>query len=291
MSGVKRGLGRGLESLIPTDFVDEAFDITAGEDEQVSALRELKLTEVKPDPNQPRQEFRQAELETLARSIAAHGVLAPIVVTQQGAYYRIVAGERRWRASQLAGLETIPAIVRTLTAQNRLELSLIENVQREDLNAIEIATAYAKLKTQFNLTSKQIAERVGKSESAIVNTMRLLNLPESAKQAMVEHGLSEGQLRPLIKATPEVIEEVVPRIIAEGWSARRVEQYVTELKTRGEVRPKRTRQVTSVYAEEAVTLGEKLGVKAEIQVSARGSGKVTLRFGSEAELKELLEKL
>lgn len=289
MSSAKHGLGRGFEALIPTDFVEEEFDVTVEEDGKVSALRELKLTEVEPDKEQPRQRFDEAELATLARSIAEHGVLQPIVVVKSGDKHKIVAGERRWRASKLAGKDTIPAIVRTLSDQNRLELSLIENVQRQDLNAIEIATAYAKLKTQFNLSYTQIAERVGKSEASVTNTMRLLNLPDDAKKKMVEHGLSEGQMRPLIAAEPEVVAEVVTKIIDEGWSARKVEMHMTELKARGEVKPKKTRQVSGIYEDEVREFGKRVGAKkAEIQVSARGSGKITLKFSNEAELRKIL---
>ena len=187
-----RGLGRGFEALIPTDNIDSTFDPTAVEDAKDSKLREIKVSDIEPDPNQPRREFKPEQLKTLANSIKVHGVLQPIVVTKDGDKYRIVAGERRWRASKIAEIEKIPAIVRTLDAQNRLELSLIENVQREDLNAIETATAYAKLKNQFNMTAEEVAHRVGKSETAVINTMRLLSLPEDAKHAMVEHELSEG---------------------------------------------------------------------------------------------------
>lgn len=221
-----KGLGRGFESLIPTDLVDEEFDPTAEEDIAGSKLAELPINKIVRDEEQPRREFNQEALEALAQSIKTNGVLQPIVVTREGGKYKIVAGERRWRAAKMAGLATIPAIVRTLDAQNRLELSIIENAQREDLNAIELATAYAKLKTQFNLEAKEIAERIGKGEITVVNTMRLLNLPEFAKKAMVEHGLSEGVMRPLITMEEDIIGEVLPKIIEEGWSARKVEEYI-----------------------------------------------------------------
>ena len=184
-----RGLGRGFSSLIPTDLVDEEFDITAESDKEVSKLLEIKVSEITRDENQPRQTFTEESLAELAASIKQHGVLQPLVVIEEDGKYVIVAGERRWRAAKMAGLETVPAIVRTIDSQNRLELSIIENAQREDLNPIELATAYAKLKSQFNLSVKEIAERVGKSESSVMNTMRLLNLPEDAKKAMVENGL------------------------------------------------------------------------------------------------------
>ena len=169
-----KGLGRGFESLIPTELIDDEFDPTAQEDKRESELKQIKLTDIVRDEEQPRRDFDQQGIEALAGSIKEHGVLQPIVVTREDGKYKIVAGERRWRASKIAGLDKIPAIVRTLDSQNRLELSIIENAQREDLNAIELATAYAKLKNQFNLSSEDIAAKVGKSETSIQNTLRLL---------------------------------------------------------------------------------------------------------------------
>ncbi|MBR3164369.1 ParB/RepB/Spo0J family partition protein [Candidatus Saccharibacteria bacterium] len=282
-----RGLGRGFDSLIPVDFVDSAFDPTANEDTRDSKLRELKLDAIIPDPDQPRRKFDEAQISALSKSIKQHGVLQPIVVVRDGSQYKIVAGERRWRASREAGLETIPAIIRSLDAQNRLELSLIENVQREDLNAIETATAYLKLKNQFNLSASQIAERVSKSESAVINTMRLLSLPDSAKHAMIEHRLSEGQMRPLIKATPEQIEAVLPRIIDEHWSARRVEQYMVDLKQRNKKRATTASQIAQARRQRAKQLGQKLDAKVSIHTSARGSGDIVLKFKNEEEFEKL----
>lgn len=280
-----KGLGRGFESLIPTELIDEEFDPTVQEDEKVSKLRDLPIKDVVRDEEQPRKVFNAEALEALASSIKEHGVLQPIVVVRDEEEYKIVAGERRWRAAKLAGLEKIPAIVRTLDDQNRLELAIIENVQREDLNAIETATAYAKLKSQFNLTTGEIASRVGKSEAAVVNTMRLLNLPEGAKKAMVEHGLSEGQMRPLITADAKTVEKVVPKIIEEGWSARRVEQFVSSMK-----KEKRGGGVIR-REEEAARVAAKVGGKVAISVSGRGSGKITIAFKTQEELRGILEKI
>ena len=178
---MKGGLGRGFDSLIPTELFDDEFDLTASEDKAGSELKEIPIEDVIRDEEQPRKEFNSEAIEALAASIKEHGVLQPIVVTREEGKYKIVAGERRWRASKIAGLKTIPAIIRTVDLQNRLELAIIENAQREDLNAIELATAYAKLKAQFNLTAKEIAEKVGKSESSVFNTMRLLNFPDEIK--------------------------------------------------------------------------------------------------------------
>ena len=195
----KKGLGRGFDSLIPTELLDESFDPTAQQDDQVSDLRHIKLDEIAADPDQPRRHFDEEALSELAESIKEHGILQPIVVTPKGGKYQIVAGERRYRAALRAGLAKVPALVRTLSNQHKLELSLIENLQRRDLNVLETATAYLKLRDQFNLTLDQIGQRVGgKSVSTISNTLRLLRLPESVRSALADGRLREGQARPLI---------------------------------------------------------------------------------------------
>ena len=211
-----KGLGRSFESLIPTELIDEEFDLTAIEDKKESSLKELKISDIIRDEDQPRRDFDQGAIEALAASIKEHGVLQPIVVTKEEGKYKIVAGERRWRASKIAGLTKIPAIIRSLDTQNRLELSIIENAQREDLNAIELATAYAKLKTQFNLSPEDIAAKVGKSESSVQNTLRLLNLPDDVKKTMVKEKLTEGVMRPLVSRDEETIRKVLPKIVKEG---------------------------------------------------------------------------
>ena len=277
-----RGLGRGFESLIPTDLVEEEFDLTAGEDEKVSKLVEIPLDEIVRDEEQPRQEFDLEALQALADSIKQHGVLQPIVVVKAEDKYQIVAGERRWRAAKLADLEKIPAIVRTLDAQNRLELSIIENAQREDLNAIELATAYAKLKAQFNLSDTDIAERVGKSTTGVRNTLRLLNLPEKAKKVMVENKLSEGVMRPLITAEPEVIDELLPKIVEEGWTSRQVERYLAGKRKKSSVAAIKSYE----YQKEEDRLADKYGTR----VRVRGRS-VTFSCKNEEELKRLLKVL
>ena len=279
---VGRGLGRGFDSLIPTDIVENDFDITATQDAKESQLLELDLALVMPYDEQPRKDFSPEALTALADSIKEHGVLQPIVVVKDGTKYKIVAGERRYRASKMAGLLKIPAIIRTLDAQNRLELSIIENAQREDLNAIEMATAYAKLKNQFNLSQAEIAARVGKSESSVVNTMRLLNLPDEVKRAMVEHNLTEGVMRPLISADAELVKKVLPLIIEEGWSARQVERYIAEHKKRSSVK---------IVKENAFLRQEEdLSAKYGARVRVRGRT-LTLACKNDEELKRLIERL
>lgn len=279
---MSRGLGRGFESLIPTDLLDEEFDPTAEETSKVSKLVELEVEKIFPDEEQPRRDFDEEALGALADSISEHGVLQPIVVVKVEKGYKIVAGERRWRATKIAGVTKIPAIVRTLDAQNQLELSVIENAQREDLNAIELATAYLKLKNQFNLSEEEIAKRVGKSKASVVNTMRLLNLPESAKKAMVEHKLSEGLMRPLITMKEEDIEAVVPRIVEEGWTTRRVEQYAAAHKQKSST--KAVKENTFVKQEEK--LAKKYSAKVKIKART-----VTFSCKNEKELQKLIERL
>ena len=276
------GLGKGFDSLIPTDLVDEDFDPTASEDDKVSKLVELSIAEIVPDLEQPRRDFDEDGLKALADSIAEQGVLQPIVVVRERDKYKIVAGERRWRASKLAGLEKIPAIIRTLDAQNRLELSIIENAQREDLNAIELATAYAKLKAQFNLSEVEIAKRIGKSKASVVNTMRLLNLPEEAKKEMRKHNLSEGVMRPLISADEEIIKEVLPKIIDDGWSVRQVERYVAAHKKKS--------SSTAVKVDRYIRQEEQLSKKYDAKVQITGRT-VKISCKNAKDLAKLLEKL
>jgi ParB family chromosome partitioning protein len=293
-----RGLGRGFGSLIPTEGFDEEFDPTAEEDKKVSDLKELTLDSIEPDPDQPRRTFDETELQDLSNSIKALGVIQPIVVIREGKKYVIVAGERRWRAARMAGLETIPAVVRTMNSQNRLEASLIENVQRQDLNPIETATAYAKLREQFNMNVNEIADRIGKSSATVSNTMRLLSLPDEAKRAMIEFKLKEGQMRPLASATPEEIKEVLPFIIKENWSARKVEQYMVTVRARRQAEaeqedgPKKKPVIQNdpvrIESERrAEAISAKIGVKVRVRTSTKGSGKIMLDFKDEKEFERL----
>lgn len=278
----KSGLGRGFEALIPTDVVEDMFDPTSREDGEMSRLVEVPVGDVVRDESQPRKTFSKEGLLELSESIKKHGILQPIVVVREGEKYKIVAGERRWRAAQLAELEVVPVIVRTLDDQSRLEMAIVENAQREDLNPIELATAYAKLKTQFNLSNEEIGQRVGKSVGSVINTMRLLKLPEEAKRAMQEHGLMEGPMRPLISADPEMVHEILPKMIEEGWSARKVERYSADHKKKSSVKAVK---VNSFVKEEA-KLCEKYG--AEVRVRGRS---VTFGVKTDAAWRELLEKL
>lgn len=287
----KKGLGRGFESLIPIDLLDDSFDTTKQIDEKVSELKNLNISDVTADPDQPRRSFDQEALNELAESVREHGVLQPIIVTKKGSGYQIVAGERRFRASQIAGLETIPALVRTMTDQHKLEVSLIENLQRRDLNTIETATAYQKLRDQFNLTNEAIGKRVHKSQSAVQNTMRLLKLPKSVRELIAEGKLTEGQARPLIAWDESFILAVVPRIITEEWSARKVEQYVVNARNgKKQPEPQTVMQTESRHEAKIVTLRSRLKTDVNIRVNNKGAGTIVIKFTDEKDL-DRLQKL
>ena len=282
---IQKGLGRGFASLIPTDLVDEEFDPTSLEDEKLSQLLNLPLDKISVDPDQPRKDFNPEALKSLANSIKSNGVLQPIVVVRHENGYQIVAGERRYRAAKLAGLTKIPAIVRTLDAQNRLELSVIENAQREDLNAIELATAYAKLQTQFNLSPKEIGVRIGKSETSIRNTLRLLELPDFAKKAMAEHNLPEAVMRPLIPLSEAEIEQLLPKIIDEGWTVKRVEDYFKAKKAKKPTSAAVVKASLNYDREQAFT--KKFAARS-VKITSKS---ITITFKNNKELEKLLNKL
>lgn len=290
---MKKGLGRGFESLIPTNLIDETFDPTAEQDGRISLLQELKLTNVMADPDQPRRFFDEKALEELAESIRVHGVVQPIVVTQRDGLYVIVAGERRWRAAKLAGLETIPAIVRSLNDQHRLELSLIENLQRRDLNPIETATAYLKLREQFNLTLEQIGERVGgKSVSAVSNTLRLLKLPKVVQEAIFAGTMTEGQARSLIGLPDDVAEFLCKKAVTEDWSSRRIEQWVT-LWREDQKNPEKKNNPPreKPHMETIDRLTSHLSTPVDIRTNAKGGGKIIIRFNDGAEFERVSKLL
>ncbi len=288
----KKGLGRGFESLIPVDLLDESFDPTASQDEQISELRQIKLTEIIADPDQPRRQFDEASIEDLAESIRQHGILQPIVVMPHGNGYQIVAGERRFRASRLAGLDKIPALVRTLSGQHKLELSLIENLQRRDLNVLETATAYLKLRDQFNLTLEQIGQRVGKkSVSTVSNTLRLLRLPQIVRTALAEGKVNEGQVRPLVGLDESLIENILPRIIGEEWSSRQTEQYIVQLKKSRASEGKAKKDIAvSPYEDDTRRIAKRIGADVKVRTNSKGAGQIVIRFKSDDEFHRI-EKL
>lgn len=291
----KRGLGRGFDSLIPTQIIEEEFDVQAARDISGQRVMSDILVEVDPglidpNPHQPRRDFNEAALAELADSIKLHGMLQPVVATRNKDRYELIAGERRLRASKLAGLVTIPVIVRTYDQQQKLELALIENLQRADLNPIEMATAYRKLMDQFNLSNDELGQRVGRDRSTVANTMRLLNLPLEAKRAVVEGTISEGLARVILSVVdPGKQAELLRLMLKNNWTVRQAEEFARGFKgqsgnkTKAIERIRRTSELTR-------SLGDYLGTKVSQQHTAKG-GKLIISYSNEDDLQRIYRSI
>jgi ParB family chromosome partitioning protein len=269
------GLGRGLDALIDTTHVS-----TAGS----SSISEIPLQYIYANPDQPRHDFDQEALEELAQSIKEHGVISPITLRKNSANnYMIIAGERRYRASKMVGLETIPAYVRTAKDEQVMEWALIENVQREDLNAIEIALAYQKLMDDHQLTQEKMADRVGKKRATVANYLRLLKLPAEIQLGIKEKKIDMGHARAILGSpSPEQQLAIYKKILVNGLSVRKVEELVTDSKTAHKATPK----VDDKYSLQRVVLEQKLGRK--VKISAK---QVTISFKNENDLNQLIALL
>ncbi|HSE29893.1 MAG TPA: ParB/RepB/Spo0J family partition protein [Candidatus Saccharimonadales bacterium] len=287
MSRSKKGLGRGFDSLIPTQLLDDEFDPTSEQDEKISDLRTLRILDIEPNKLQPRRHFDPVALEELSNSIQQHGVMQPIVVTPKGGGYELVAGERRWRASQMAGLEEIPAIVRDMNDQQKLELALIENLQRQDLNPLETATAYLKLHQQFNMSYEEIGQHVGgKAVSTISNIMRLLALPKEAKKALIEGEISEGHARQILAIKePEVQKELLDLILRNGWSVRKAEQFVIGYKEGAKDR-QTAREKVKTETVETQRLSQRISADVSVKHMAKG-GRLIIQFKNDDDLNRI----
>jgi ParB family chromosome partitioning protein len=296
MADKKRGLGRGFDSLIPTQIVEEEFDVTAkvdeatGERKSQDALREVAIDLVDPNPHQPRLNFDQTELESLAASIKVHGILQPLVVTENGDRYELIAGERRLRASKLIGMMVVPVIVRSFDEQQKLELALIENIQRSNLNPIETATAYRKLIDQFNLSQDEIGRQVGKDRSTVANTLRLLNLPLEAKRAVTEGTITEGHARVLLSVMePDKQLELLAMILKHNWTVRQTEEFARVFKGTTGTKEKAAARIASSN-QLTMELGDFLGTKVTQMATAKG-GKLIIEYYSEEELDRIYQAI
>lgn len=281
----KAGLGKGLESLIPEDF-DTSMLIEAGE-----RVQKLPIESLTPNPDQPRTTFDSEALAELAASIKQYGIVQPLVVSPHAGGYIIIAGERRWRASKLAGQKNVPAIVRTSKELERLELALVENVQRVDLSALEQAVSIERLHQQFNLAYNEIARRLGKANSTVNNIVRLLQLPKEAKQALADYVITEGHARQILalKDAPERQAELLQLIVKHGWSVRQAENFVTSIKDGY----KETKDATKRMAPdtpETQRLAERYGTQVQIRRTAKG-GRVEIVFTTDEQLTQLLDDL
>ena len=284
----KNVLGRGLGALIA-----DAAEEPVTREIVVSAIQELNLADIRPNPFQPRTEFDEEALSELAASIKAIGIVQPITVraVEEGKY-EIIAGERRFRASKLAGLSTIPAYIRKTEDDSLLELALIENIQREDLNPIEEAQAYKRLLTEFHLKQDEVAERVSKSRAAVTNSIRLLKLNEEVQRMVVDEMISTGHARALLAVeNPEEQYNLAQRIFDEKLSVRDVEKLVKNLHK--PAKPKKTDDKTMqvIYQDIEEKLKQKLGRKVTVTSRGEGSGKIEIEFYNHEDLDRLLDVL
>lgn len=292
-----RGLGKGLDALIPS-----AVDVKSKKDNsqrENSGLEKgsetfVKITKVEPNREQPRKNFDEDSLLELAESIKQFGLLQPILVQDRDSYYEIIAGERRWRAAKMAGLKEVPVIIRNLTEQEIVEISLIENIQREDLNPIEEALAYKKLLTEFNLKQDEVAERVSKSRTAVTNSMRLLKLSDEVQQMIIDDMISTGHARALISIDDAEQQYIIAqKIFDEKLSVRDVEKLMKDLnkppKQKREVQTDKSLEI--IYQDMEEKLKEALGTKVAISSKGGGSGKIEIEFYNHDDLDKIADKL
>ncbi len=277
----KPALGRGLSALLP-----------GGRDEHVprGTVRDVQIESLEPGRFQPRRDFHPESLAELAASIREQGIVQPIVVVAKGAKFEIVAGERRWRAARQAGLERVPVVVREAASdRDLLEIALVENLQREDLNPLEAASAYLRLKEEFHLTQEDVARRVGKDRATVANSLRLLRLPAAVRERVRAGEISAGHARALLAlATPDDQEAVAAEIVRRALSVRQTEKRIASLAAGGKLRKEARRDPFTRDAEEK--LSRRLGARVRITRRRRG-GRVEIAFGSEEELIGLFERL
>ena len=289
LDNIGTGKGRGLDALIQTGDVQT---------EGTSNLNEIALNLIDPNPNQPRREFDEDAMHELAASIKEIGIITPITLRQMtDGRYQIIAGERRWRASQLAGLMSIPAYIRTVEDENVMEMALVENIQREDLNAIEIALAYQHLVDTSGLTQEKISERVGKSRAAITNYLRLLKLPAQIQMALKNHEMDMGHARALLALeSPSSQIKVFKDVLKNGYSVRKVEELVQLIKNgEDDQTAKKTIATKTQLPKEFVVLKKRLAdffkTKVQMTYSSKGKGKISIPFANEQELENIMNAI
>lgn len=292
----KRGLGKGLDAIIPEKkevkitAVPKVSDMEPEEGKVVS----IKLTKIERDKQQPRRVFNEDALNEMADSINKFGVIEPLVVQKKDDYYEIVAGERRWRAAKIAGLKEVPCIIKTYTDREKVEIQLIENVQREDLNPIEKAQAFKRLLTEFSLTQDELAEQIGKNRTTITNTMRLLNLSENVQKMVEEDLISQGHARALLSITDENKQyQTAQKVFDERLSVRETEKLVKNLdkpqkKSKGNKTPE---QLQLIYNTLEDRIREKIGAKITINPKNEKKGKIEIEYNSQSELEEIVNRI
>lgn len=284
-------LGRGLDALISMDSVEPAGS---------GSISEIAIDKIKANPNQPRREFDEVALKELSDSIREIGIVQPITLRDEGdGSYIIIAGERRWRASQMAGLESIPAYVRTVDDENMMEMALIENIQRQDLNSMEIALAYQHLMEQYNMTQEKLSERVGKNRTTVTNYLRLLKLPATIQLALKKRDLEMGHARALLSLEDAKMQlKVFDEIKKNGLSVRKVEEMVRKLNEGGSIKTvqgdrlkAKTRGLGKEYDMLKNSLSKLFGTKVQLTCSDNGKGKIVIPFANEKEMERIVTLL
>lgn len=303
----KRGLGRGLNNLIPTDddtnVVQKKTTKTENPEVAKPEIKEvikkveqtLNINRIEPNKSQPRKNFNEDALQELADSIKQFGVIEPLVVVKRKGYYELIAGERRWRAARLAGLKEVPVVIKDYDDQQVVEIALIENIQREDLNPIEEAHAYQRLIEEFNLTQDEVAERVSKSRTTITNALRLLKLCDKVQQMLIDDMLSTGHVRTLVTITdPDLQYETAMYIFDKKLSVRETESYVKKLlnkKTKSQSTEKEDEDLSFLYKALEERLKESLGTKTTIKAKNKNAGKIEIEYYSQEDLERITQLL
>ena len=290
MAAKRGGLGKGLDSLIPIE--KKVTEKKVAEPKVVYEEQMVKLSKIEPNREQPRKNFEEDALLELADSIAQYGVIQPLIVQQKKDYYEIIAGERRWRAAKMAGLKEVPVIVKDYTDQEVVEIALIENIQRENLNPIEEPLAYKRLLTEFSLKQDEVAERVSKSRTAVTNSMRLLKLNEKVQQMIVDEKLTTGHARALL-AIEDMDEqlELAIKIFDEKLSVREVENLIRLLKNPKQPKAKQITVNEFVYRDLEERMKSLFGTKVSINQKANGKGKIEIEYYSGKEFERIFDLL
>lgn len=282
----RKGLGQGLGALISEDLENEIVE------QNKSGALNIKIGDIEPNRDQPRKTFDVDGLQELAESISQFGIIQPLIVTQKADYYEIIAGERRWRAAKIAGLKEVPIIIKDFSPEMILEVSLIENIQRENLNPIEEAIAYQRLIDEFNLKQDEIAEKVSKSRSAIANTLRLLNLSSAVQQMLIDEMISSGHARALLALDNQTTQyEVANKVFDEKLSVRETEKLIKEAMQpkKKKVNQRATIELDPVYKKIEDQVKELLGTKVTILKKNEKIGKIEIEYYSKEELDRILE--
>ena len=287
-----KGLGKGLDSMIPPKRTAraQAQDSAANKNANKSGEVILKINDVEPNKNQPRRTFNEDSLIELSESIKQHGIVQPLVVAKQKDYYEIIAGERRWRAAKIAGLKEVPVIIKDYSPQEIMEVALIENIQREDLNPIEEAKAYKNLIDEYNLKQDQVAEKVSKSRTAVTNALRLLKLDDRVQEMLINENISSGHARALLGLDDaEKQYNIATHIFDEKLSVRETEKLVKQI-NRPEQPPKPKKELKNdfVYRDIEEKLKEKIGTKVKINRKTEDKGKIEIEYYSPEELEKIL---